>query len=94
MKPLHDAALVVRDAMYSALVVRKGEVLTEEVCRERANNACHYVIEALIEGIRAKIGAVPQSIGIETTPAGRRFFEDDTAIGTVREPATKGERNA
>jgi hypothetical protein len=46
-RKLTDATLVVRDAIYEGLLIRKGEVLTEELCRERANNVCHYVVEAL-----------------------------------------------
>lgn len=42
-----DAQLAARDAIYSMLLVRKGEVLTEELCRERAANGSYYVIEAL-----------------------------------------------
>ena len=52
---LTDALLVTRDAIFDALMVRKGEVLTEELCRERAANGCHYVVEALIDAMRARI---------------------------------------
>jgi hypothetical protein len=47
MRPLTDATLIVRDTIYTGLLVRKGEVLTEALARERANNLCMAVIEAL-----------------------------------------------
>lgn len=46
---ISEATLRVRDAIYDGLRVREGEVLTEAVCRERAANVCHYVVEALVQ---------------------------------------------
>jgi hypothetical protein len=54
---LTDATLAVRDAIYEGLLVRKGEVLTEAVARERANNICMGVIEALRELATANAAA-------------------------------------
>ena len=56
-KALTDATLAVRDAIYEGLLVRKGEMLTEAVARERANNVCLRVIEALRELAEAKAAA-------------------------------------
>lgn len=56
-RALTDVTLAVRDAIYEGLLVRKGEVLTEDVCRERANNTCTRVIEALRDLAEAKARA-------------------------------------
>lgn len=37
----------IADAIREALEVRRGEVLTPELCAERANNAACYVLEVL-----------------------------------------------
>jgi hypothetical protein len=37
----------VRDVLYNLLLVRRGEVVTEDLARERANNGATQVIEAL-----------------------------------------------
>lgn len=42
-----EATLRARDAIYEGLLVRRDEVLTEEVARERANNISTAVVEAL-----------------------------------------------
>lgn len=44
-----DATMRARDVIYTGLLVRQGEVLTEEVARERANNIATQVIEALAQ---------------------------------------------
>ena len=58
MKPLTDATLRVRDAIYTGLLVREGAELTEAVARERANNICTAVIETLIEGLQLRLADV------------------------------------
>ena len=74
MKPLTDATLRVRDAIYTGLLMRKGAELTEEVCRERANNLCTLVIETIREGLiiemRARQGEPRSRYGFETTQPG------------------------
>jgi hypothetical protein len=44
-----EATMRVRDVLYEGLLVRRGEALTEEIARERANNLATQVIEALTQ---------------------------------------------
>jgi hypothetical protein len=60
-KRISDATMAVRDAVYAGLLVRRDEVLTEEVARERANNISVAVIEALHTLADAYRGAVPKT---------------------------------
>ena len=44
-----EATMRIRDVLYTGLLVRQGEQLTEEVARDRANNISVQVIEALAQ---------------------------------------------
>lgn len=61
-KALTDVTLAVRDAIYEGLLVRRGEVLTEELARERANNTCLRVVEALRELAEANADARARAV--------------------------------
>lgn len=47
LSPADTRGRRIADAIREALEVRRGEVLTPEVCAERANNAACYVLEVL-----------------------------------------------
>ena len=44
-----DGTMRVRDVIYEGLLIRKGELLTEELARERATNLSTAVMEALLQ---------------------------------------------
>ncbi len=95
MKALTDATLRVRDAIYVGLLVRRDEVLTEAVARERANNISVAVIETIREGLVAemqrKAEEQPPPVRVhqamqDAPHDGQLFRQARAAIEAVRNP--------
>ncbi len=86
MKPLTDATLRIRDAIYAGLLIREGEVLTEAVARERANNLSLIVVETIREGLIAEMQRKAEE---QPPPVRSRYGFSDPSPETMEEHAER-----
>ena len=74
-RPLTTAVLQARDIILECLLVRKGALLTEMVCRERANNCAQALMELLDERGAVVSGEIETSDGETMEDHARRVIK-------------------